>query len=283
MFTNSDNYKQKVYDTHTLHVLTGVARKDQLIKVLGEAIEQAEEILGRSTNCQYKVNILLTKNGEYYGYGYIYVSSEEIYWMLLGKNPDGSERIEEYPDPNWVKPEVDKSNEINTGKSWFDFVEEEDAYIRPMIKNQLEPLIQIPGYEYDEDQYIHLQNLAKNNPQESSDVPKMGYFVISRGFARDAEYGKINNVLCCRAVPDWIPMNILKNIFSMYSDNDEYPIISHINGRKYKKTKIVFIKFDPSTKNAQFALLMTRKLRIKHPTKKHLRCTLILDHAYENR
>ncbi len=71
MFTNSDNYKQKVYDTHTLHVLTGVAREDQLMKVLGEAIEQAEEILGRSTNCQYKVNILLTKNGEYYGYGYI--------------------------------------------------------------------------------------------------------------------------------------------------------------------------------------------------------------------
>ena len=63
--------------------------------------ELPEKIL---LKCGIKVNLIVNKNGEYYGFGYIRVSNESVYWMLLGRNPDGSDRVLEYPDPNWIPP-----------------------------------------------------------------------------------------------------------------------------------------------------------------------------------
>ncbi len=290
-------------------------------------------------DCNIKVNLIVNKNGEYYGFGYIRVSNEAVYWMLLGRNPDGTDRVLEYPDPNWVSPAPkeditsEEEQEKFTEMSWYEITQEDEKYNHPIIKEDLGPLIVIPGYKYDELQYKHLQEMAIADGKDSSKVPTMGYFEFARAYSREVEDGKMPNVLCARQVPDWIPSIAFKNIFKIYASNPEatvkkeksvyteedindqlcsnngnehndeqspdetnndedcvngkseeseesYPLISLISGKK-DSGRIVFVTFDPSTKDAIFSLLMTRKVRIIHPKHPELKCTLIFDHAYE--
>ena len=235
--------------------------------------------------------------------------------MLLGRNPDGSERVREYLDPNWVPPsEQNISEQDQDEMSWFEIAQEEDKHVQPIIREDLGPLMVIPGYVYDEKQYQHLQDVAIKTGKDPSKVPTMGYFEFSRAYSRDVEKGKEANVLCARQIPDWIPSIAFKNIFSIYSNvnnlggnllnpsiatqnQESYPIVTMINSKK-EAGRTVLVTFDPTTKDAIFALLMTRKVRIVHPKydKKssgtinldgkvykisELKCTLIFDHAYE--
>jgi len=256
---------------------------------LSKAIKEAEKILGYKTNCKFRVNLIVDKEGKYFGFGYIRVSDPKIYWMVLGRNPDGTERIEEYPDPDW-KPPTNKP-EKSENKSWFEMVEEEEAYIQPTIKKILPSLIPIPGYEYDEEQIEHLKELAND---ENIEIPKIGYFEISRAYATDSGPGTLKHRLCARNVPDWIPPEAFKAIFSFYvSENkkgttkignketvDNYPIINFMDTKN--GSRIVFVTFDIATKDALFALLMTKKTRIVNPKNKDLKTTLIFMHAYDN-
>ena len=130
---NSNSVPQRFYDEHCLYVDSGVASTQQVSECMKKAILQAEKVLKRDTKCRFKINLLVNREGEYFGYGYVWVSSTEIYWMLLGRNPDGTERIEEYPDPDWILP-TKKEPKKDEEKNWIDIVEDEDAYVQPMIK-----------------------------------------------------------------------------------------------------------------------------------------------------
>ena len=271
-----------------------------------------------SLECRIRVNLIVNKNGDYYGFGYIHVSKEEVYWMLLGKNPDGTDRVLEYLDPEWLpplpKPKLteEEEQERYSNMKWYEIAEEEDKYVHPVIKQVLKPLMTVPGYKYDEMQYKHLQEIALEKEKDPTKVPEMGYFELSRAYARDVELGKMTNVLCARQVPEWIPSIAFKSIFKGYASDpttkilqkkstdqrkqqgegdgdagrvpedvyDSYPFVSLIEGKK-DGGKIVFVTFEPDTRDAIFALLMTRKVHIVHPRNSKLRCTLIFDHAYE--
>lgn len=286
---------ERYYDEHTLYIDSGVATEAQVSKCLKEAIEKGEKLLEENNKCRFKVNLIVDKEGKYYGFGYIRVSDPRIYWMLLGRNPDGSERIEEYPDPNWSPPKrenltVEEIIEKSKKKTWIEQVEEEDAFIQPMIKKQLPPLISISGYEYDDEQRRHLKELGG----EEVEVPLLGHFEISRAYATDTQTNMLKNRICARNVPDWIPLEAFKSIFSFYvSDKnkkgkiymgnkeieDTYPIVNFVDSNK---GRIVFITFDPQTKDALFALLMTRKVRIVHPKDPKKKVTLVYMHAFDN-
>lgn len=267
----------RMHDEHTLYVESGVATEAQVSECLAGAIEQADKVLGYNTKCKFKVNLIVGSDGKYFGFGYIRVSDSKIYWMLLGRNPDGSERFREYLDPNWTPPETPvKSGE---DKSWIDIIEEQDSLIQPKIKEELPPLITIPGYNYDEEQIKHLKEL-----EETEDVPQIGYFEISRAYATEPDKTMIKNRICSRKVPDWIPVEAFKSIFSAYiSDNEEKDIYPSVNFVESKNGgRIVFITFNPNTNDALFALLMTKKTRIKNPANKNQKTTLIFMHAYDN-
>lgn len=300
----------KYYDNHTLYVTSGVAREDQLHTALKTAIKDREiqlnietlrDFLKRhnikedadqnnyldlivkhglkyvSIECEIKVNLIVNKNGEYYGFGYVRVSNEEVYWMLLGRNPDGTERVIEYLDPAWTPPSIKEVD--HTEMSWFEIAQEEDKHIHPVIREDLGPLMIIPGYKYDTTQYKHLQEMAIIDRKDPDKVPTMGYFEFSRAYTRDIDAGKIPNVLYAKQIPDWIPAAAFKNIFKIYSTfNSNYPIINIDNK---KEGKVVYITFDNGTRDAAFCLLMTRKVRIKHPDNSSLKSTIIFDHACE--
>ena len=278
----------KYLDDSILYIDSGVAHSEQISACLKIAIKDAEKVLKKDTKCRFKINLLVNKEGEYFGYGYIWISCPEIYWMLLGKNPDGTERVEEYPDPNWKSPNVVKENNLketnevkhneNTNMNWIDIVEQEDAYVQPMIKKVLPPLVTFTGYEYDEDQIQHLKELQEDN----NEIPKMGYFEISRGYAIDAPPGTLRHRICARNVPNWIPLEAFKSIFSFYIQNKDtdYPIVNFVEAKK--GGKIVFITFDPAKKDAIFTLLMTKKTVLINPKNPKQTVTLIFSHAFDN-
>jgi len=291
----------KFNDTSTLFIDSGVSTNEQVSECLRVAIQDAEKILDRETNCKLKVNLIVDKEGKYFGFGYIRVSEPEIYWMLLGRNPDGSERIEEYPDPDWVQPvnpneglTPEEILEKNQGKSWVEIGEEEESFIQPTIKKILPPLITIPGYLYDEDQISHLRELEED---KNIEIPEVGYFEISRAYATDPQNGMLKNRICARKVPEWIPIEGFKSIFSSYvskeskekkgtirSGNkeitDTYPIVNFVDSKK--GGRIVFITFDPQTHDAIFSLLMAKKTRIVNPKNPNQKTTLIFMHAFDN-
>lgn len=264
---------QKFLDENTLYVDTGVATTGQLSECIQGAIQNAEAYLGRSTNCRYKVNLLVSRDGAYFGYGFVWVSSTEVYWLLLGRNPDGTERYEEYPDPDWQPP---TSPVARSGNNWIDIVEEEDRQTQPIIRKELPALVEIPGYRYNPEQLAHLQELAEGNP-----VPETGFFVVSRAYALDAPPGTLRHRLCARRVPEWIPIEAFKSIFKFRTTNTEYPKVNFVNSKK--GGRIVFINFDPKTKDGIFTLLMTRKTIIVNPNNREQRAILVFSHAYDNK
>jgi len=299
------NTPSKILDFSTLFVESGVANNSQVGECLKKAILDAEKVLGYKTNCKFKVNLIVDKDGKYFGFGYIRVSDPKIYWMLLGRNPDGSERVEEHLDPNW-KPPVNTNDglsfeqilEKNKNKSWFEIAQEEDSYIQPKIKINLSPLITIPGFEYDDEQIAHLKELAIEKGEPNAVIPKYGYFELSRAYASFPDSNFLKNRLCARNVPEWIPEEAFKTIFSSYVSeeykgktgkirignkeiSDTYPIINFVDA-KNKGGRIVFVTFPPETNDAIFALLMTKKTRVVNPKNPNQKTTLIFMHAFDN-
>lgn len=292
----------KILNLGTIYVESGVASELQVSECLRKAIDDSEKILGYKTNCKFKVNLIVDKDGKYFGYGYIYVNNTEIFWMLLGKNPDGSERVEEKLDPSWKAPmktdknlSFDQIIQNNKKKTWSELAEEEDAMIQPKIKILLEPLVKIPGFPYDKEQIAHLKELAAEKGEPNIEIPEIGFFEISRAYANDPEPGLFKNRLCAHNVPDWIPEKAFKAIFSFYVPDktkkgtiymagkeitDTYPIVNFVDTKK--GSKIVFVTFDPSKNDAIFALLMTKKTRIINPSNPKQKMTLIFMHAYDN-
>ena len=165
--------------------------------------------------------------------------------------------------------------------------------IQPKIKRNLQSLVTIPGYSYDKEQLDHLKDLDNEN-----EIPQTGYFEISRAYATEPSKDMIRNRLCSRNVPSWIPVEGFKAIFSSYVSKeskdkevtirvgnktvkDKYPVVNFVDSKN--GSKIVFITFDPNTKDALFALLMTKKTRIVNPSDKTQKTTLIFMHAYDNK
>jgi hypothetical protein len=294
----------RLLDNSSIFIESGVATQKQVSDCLKKAISDAEKVLGYETNCKFKINLIVDKDGKYFGFGYIRVSNPKIYWMLLGRNPDGSERIEEQLDPNW-KPPVNTNEgltfeqilEKNKNKTWFEIAQEEDSYVQPKIKIVLPPLITIPGFEYDEEQIAHLKELAIEKGESENAVPKVGFFELSRAYSSNPERGFLKNRLCARNVPNWVPEQAFKSIFSMYVSeewrgklgsirlgnkeiSDTYPIINFVDAKN--KGRIVFVTFPPETNDAIFAILMMKKTRIVNPKNPNQKTTLIFMHAFDN-
>ncbi len=283
---------------------TELPKRDQIDTIIEYLKSENKELPPKKLfPCDIKINLIVNKYGEYFGFGYIWLSNPEVYHMLLGKNPDGSDRIKEYLDPNWIPPfpapkmtEEERSHMFKT-MSWFEITIEEEKYIHPTITEYLNPLTTIPGYRYNDEQYNHLREMAVREGTEPNDVPTMGYFEVSRAYTRTVDDGKMSNVLCARQVPSWVPPQDFKEHFTYCADDsrvkikrkisgsdnhvyDTYPFVDLIDS-KDPRYKTAFVTFDPETRDAAFSLLMNRKVTMypDDPEKKHV---LIFDHAFEN-
>jgi hypothetical protein len=294
-----ENAAVRYMDTYTVYVESGVATQEQVIGCMKKAIGEAEKILKVKDSCKFKVNLILDKEGKYFGFGYIRVSNPKIYWMLLGKNPDGSERVEERVDPNWKMPthpneglSIEQILDKNKNKSWFDISKEDDIFVQPKIKVVLPPLVTIPGFLYDKEQIAHLKELQQEEQEEGQEQDEFEDPAIIEKKLQTVNLPDIPNIGYFE-----IPVEAFKSIFSFFLSSestkekvsvrlgnkdikDTYPIVNFVESKN--AGKIVFVTFDPNTKDAIFALLMTKKTHITNPKNPTQKTTLIFMHAFDN-
>lgn len=158
-------------------------------------------------------------------YAYGWVSDERVFNAFIGKNIDGSDRIEEEEDKNFVKPSISKEEALKGVKDWNEIFEIEEKYEIPKIKKQLSPLIKL----------------------ENIDI------VASTASLAEYEY----NVLECWEPPKEINESILKEYFLKFSFDKgmhidkagkkfEYPIVKKI---AMKGKNLFKIEFSPLYRN----------------------------------
>lgn len=80
-----------IYDRHTL-CIRGDIKSEVLRNLVTAAIKSASKFLKKKFKYRLAINVPTSKTGASMNFAYIWVDSEEIYWLLLGKNLDGSER-----------------------------------------------------------------------------------------------------------------------------------------------------------------------------------------------
>lgn len=166
------------FDNHTLYVRFDVATEGQILECFKVACANYKRNHDPNLKVDIKVNLVQDHQGKHFGFAFVFITNSSVYHMLLGKNPDGTDRIQYIDDPTWVPPaegpKEEVTNEveddcqwssngngwaslgtIDKGKSWADIIEEEEeeekkkekirqAYICPKIKIELEPLMVLP-------------------------------------------------------------------------------------------------------------------------------------------
>ena len=252
-------YRPDIYDDHTLYVRCGNATSKQVEDAFHQALKMQPN---------YKTDIIvqIVENRDCLplGYAFVYISNPEVYYMFLGKNPDGSDRIK-YVDcvSNTKKENCEK--EI-VSKDWADIAEpisiaekswsEYGVYHdkessskctkAQKIKVTDDPLLQLPVIHFDNQKIVMSVDRAKaNNIDEQRHMP---------------------NILKCKNLPNWVTKSMLKEKFSPFASKNKkseanYPIVNIDDSRNGRNA---FITFDPKTHDAYFALHMTKKTTFVH-------------------
>ena len=94
--------QQHVYDNHTLYVCCGCASTEQIHETFARALHEYARKTEAPLDCRFRVNRVETGDGMCIAY--VFVTNSEVYHMLIGNNPDGSDRITYIDDPSWVPP-----------------------------------------------------------------------------------------------------------------------------------------------------------------------------------
>ena len=294
-------------DSNVIYVITGIARKSQIETAFKNAISKLQ------IPCRFRVNLLLDRDGKRLGYAYIWISSMEVVYALLGKNTDGTERVEKYDDPDWVPPKIsfdeavaqaEAEDNSDSSGSWADTVdpiEIKKMYECPKKTRKLEPLVVIDDYEYDDDQlkFIEMKSdevltvdlVSTDNNEAIKNVPTHGNFELSMAFHPPVNNEYYGHVLICRKIPSWIGEKELKRIFGLYvtsqnvikdnkqgSNVKQYPLINILE--KNDGSRMVFVTFDPSTNDGKMAYHMTRRITVYDSRDKDKVVSLVFNFAY---
>ena len=162
--------KMKITNRHTIYVESGVSNREQLENSVKEAIYEMGEKLGRRIRCKFQVNLVIGKNNQYFGIGYIWVSNPEVYNILLSLEENGEKRCVEIEDPTWKPLSIEEENKLKYDIDELDWNELTELENRkkgcPIIKEYLPPIVSLPGYKYTEEQKQHLSKIP-NKPSLS--------------------------------------------------------------------------------------------------------------------
>lgn len=270
----------KLTNDHYLYIRSsGLATNEQLMKALKTALEGARAATKKKLPCLYNVNLVSDRDGKPSGYGYIWVSNPEVYHLLLGRNIDGTERVECFPDPTWVPKDDDfleaaLNIPYQKGMSWADMADEEDIlraeYECKIMRRVLPPLMKIPPIVYTPQQ---IEVLKKQIKGEGEVIPAQIEIVCEGAHVYETDDTKYkHNVLYCAMVPLHVTEKDMKILFSPYTSDTQTPYVHRVNGETIKETypfvrivsssgkRCAYITFNERTQDAQFALLMTRRV-----------------------
>lgn len=265
-------YSGNFYDNRTLFIKCESASVEQITAAVREALDTYQKKTGNNLDCRFRVNLVENKEGESYGIAFVFVTNPAVYHMLLGKNPDGSDRVEYRDDPSWEPPtDGDIVNDsgwatisppvYSSNANWADIADMEDEYerkvaaqnaekererrrfIRPKIPVMLEPLMTMPPYRLTPKQIeekrakIIEDNEGKKDFDPSLiEVPEIAYFSVDRAMSTPVDTKFMANILKCKEVPSWITKEDLKMQFTPYATDSTTLQERFIKGRRTEET-----------------------------------------------
>lgn len=308
------------YDSHTLFIKCECASAEQIRQAFSEALTTYQSTSKTTIDCRFRVNRVENRLGESFGISFVFVTNPAVYYMLLSKNPDGSDRIEYRDDPSWSPPsDGDTVNDAGwstilppiytRNMDWSEIIDKEVEYenslqkekarhTRPKIPFPLEPLMTLPPYQLTPEQIEakRAKIISDNEGKPGFDpalvvIPTTAHFNVDRAMVTSVDSKFMPNILKCKDVPDWVTKDDLKVQFSPYASDSKTPRERYIKGRRVEETypfvninsdRVAFVIFDPSTRDAQFALHMMKKTTIRGESTNGspVTATLIFGHSY---
>lgn len=278
------------YDQHTLNVITGSATLNQIRETMLKTINSIRDITDKNLKCDFLINRVCDKTGHPAGHSFIFVSNPIVYNILIGLNPDGSERFELVDNPEYVdKP---YSVDIKPNTRWADV--EED--VPEKIQRKMDPLVELGTYTCDASQLemlkkIIISKLTKKgeyNPDQEIDLTNSNTYSIRPAFVQILSTNKVHNVLKSNSVPNWITSSHIKDLFYRFATDYTTQQYKKVNGKMvtYTYPDVVqsgdkyTVTFDPMTKDAQFALHMMKRYEFRLKDKSHVLYFDILQKGY---
>lgn len=307
---------EKTYDNHTLYIVSGQATEQQIYDAFRQMVFEYQKKTGLPVQSKWKVNVPINKEGKPIGLAYVFVTDPAMYHMILGRNPDGSERIQYIDNPAYVKGD-DNINDygwanmdlsqfetlpsiIPPGMSWAEFDEwetqREKEEIKPKIEIKLEPLMSLPPFKMTSQQMIDERNkiIEKEKVKPGFDpallqISDTAYFKVYPAAVKHVEYKYMSNVLKADKVPSFVTPEILKSQFTPFASDHRTKYERSVKGQIIQEAypfvsidnnRTAFVVFDPKTTDAQFALHMMKRTVIKDPKSNQ---TAVLYFGHSNR
>ncbi len=305
-------------NNHLVYIKSGVATKEQVHCAIRTALIDAAAKLKCDFECKFRINVVGDRIGKKFGFTYVWFTDPKVYNMIIGLNPDGSERMEYEDDLDWTPSTQDQIRSLQQKckqtKNWADMIEYEEELdkiqTRPQVGVPLEPLIQLPPYEIFPHQTEEMRQLllgffkpeyAKHAPkgflthnsEDLIEIMQWGYFEVKPATVSTVESHLSSNILCGLGVPNWVNESDIKNAFRPYIYDKETKVRRKINGSLSDETYplvniprrsklMVFLTFE-QTLDAQYALLMMRKWEFTKKTSEgEKKCTIVFNHAFNN-
>jgi hypothetical protein len=268
----------KFYNLHNVYVKTGLATKEQLESSISSFKTQLERMLpGKNYGkCEILTN-LVTIRGDSAKYAFLWVENPEVYYIMCGFNPDGTQRYEDFIEETKSEESDDDLEDDLSCLDISNIMKEKEKKMVIKIKKPLEPILTLPGYEYTPEQsklahselVTEEERLAVLESREVATIEplKFGYFECTRSHTPS-----INPELSCTTlwgrVPMWVDQANISSIFKRYvesTDSKGFVITFGNECRDMKGFKDVTICFGNRRGVATFALQMTRKTTFKDP------------------
>lgn len=255
------------HDQHTLCVYACVLDEEDIMNAIQSAIKKYEKKVQKTFPCTYSINVIKHSGGAPKGYGYLYVSNVKIYHLLLGKNPDGSERV----------VVVDKTSDMNCDLDVRDYIENPigdwGAFADATERIELDSLIDIPPVKYTKKHLGHLEVFKRQVKEMGKVLEELDYWhedkapiELHPAVVRDIEANAEAHRLFAQGVPPWISEKMIQQRFQKYLKGKIRPnrLAGYPNVEIDRNHKTCTVRFNPDTRDAQFALLMARALCFKN-------------------
>lgn len=246
---------QKIYDGHTLCIEPLDYEIDEVIDMVHDTLKKLKKDHKIKTKSKLNYKKVKFDDGEEDYMIYLRVSNKAAYNVLSGLNKDGSPRVIEYEDPDFVPPK----------KSYDDVLEEKLKKVNPTDWYVVDEIERKLIKEYSP------KILRKEMPplvvlDDSDEEDKI---FIDRAYIPYGEDKFKHNVIWAN-VPGWTTIKILRDIFSDFATypykkcgkNKEFPLIS-IKDNKYGRS--AYIAYDDKSYDAEFAMFINEYTNLKNP------------------
>lgn len=236
-----------------------VATEEQIRGIFVEVIADLQKT-DPTVKSDVYVTIPSKKDGERFGFSYVYFSNSAVINAILGKNFDGSKRelvetiVHDDDDELPPVPELGVGGTLPP-PSWADEVEQEEAKIERKV-TPLPPLVtHIPEFTLTAEQKAKLSAFE-------DDIGDTYPLEIAECLLNAVEASCVPNMLTAIRTPGWVTAEQVASAF-------DFLITSTAGGRYPQvwfsgegKDRVTVVEFDPACDDTREAYLMNRRITV---------------------